>query len=98
MNIGAEMTKHGVGGEAHRLATGGVGSSPAVSIKEDRIKVLRKMLRDRDRLLTEWHTVWKRKHFAGINQKRCLQWDAERREIRERIKELSQRGNDFEGV
>ena len=83
------MAKHGVGGAAHRLATGGVGSSPAVSIKETRVKVLRHMLRTRDRWLQPWQDIWQRRSFSDSNQRQFVQWDAERKAIRERIKELA---------
>ena len=87
-----KSAKHSVGGAAHRLATGGVGSSPAVSIKERRVKVLRHMLRTRDRWLQPWHDIWNRRSFSFLNQRQFLQWDAERKAIRERIKELSRIG------
>lgn len=86
------MAKHGVGGAARRVAPGGVGSSPAVSIKETRVKVLRHMLRIRDRWLQPWQDVWNRKSFSHKDQRQFVQWDSERQAIRERIKEVSRNG------
>jgi hypothetical protein len=50
---------------------------------------LRHMLRTRDRWLQPWQDIWKRRSFSFLNQRKFLQWDAERKAIRERIKELS---------
>jgi len=47
---------------------------------------LRRMLRMRDRWLTPWQMIWNRKSFSSSNQKQFLQWDAERKAIREKIK------------
>ena len=87
-------TKRGVGGAAHQVALGGVGSSPAVSIKTTNIHVLRKMLQLRDRNLYRWDNVWKHKldyHWfeSTTTATQFQKWDAERRFIRERIKSLS---------
>ena len=83
------MTKHGVGGAAHRLATGGVGSSPAVSISETRVKSLRHMLRVRDRRLCVYDDPLRRRYMLASDLKKCRIWDAERRAIREKIKAMA---------
>ena len=81
------MSKHGVGGAARRIASGGVGSSPAVSIiRETRKRVLRRMLSDRDRRLCEFDRKTcketMRRYYPDL-----ARLDAERREIRRKLKE-----------
>jgi hypothetical protein len=51
--------------------------------------VLRHMLRTRDRWLQPWQDIWQRRSFSDSNQRQFVQWDAERKAIRERIKELA---------
>ena len=47
------------------------------------------MLRTRDKWLQPWQDTWKRKSFSDTNQRQFLQWDLERRAIREKIKKVA---------
>ena len=73
-----------LGGAERQLATGGDGSSPSAPIKTRNLKVLRRMLRDRDRKL-RWYDMY-RKKFPEIMTNQAQALDCERKMIREIIK------------
>lgn len=80
-------SRRSLGGAERRVAPGGAGSSPAVSATSK--KVLRRMLRDRDRRLHEYDACRAHRllHLLlpwSLGDYRRL--DAERREIRHRLK------------
>ncbi len=85
------MTSHRLGGADHRVAPGGVGSSPAGSVwpKTTNKATLRRMLRERDRILRVWdalsHDIAKRWHIYGMSMKKV---DDERKVIRCKLKSL----------
>ena len=85
------MTSHRLGGADRRLATGGVGSSPTGSVwpKTNSKEKLRRMLRDRDRILSHWDRlpdqVVSRRHIYGLAMKKV---DDERKAIRCKLKSL----------
>lgn len=85
------MTNHRLGGVDHRVAPGGVGSSPAGSAwpKTNSKATLRRMLRDRDRILSRWDKMAgdkaRRFHIYGMDMARV---DDERRAIRCKLKSL----------
>ncbi len=81
--------RRGVGGAAQRENSRSVGSSPAVSIKETRIAVLRRMLRDRDRKLSASRFLSRFLYVGGSSRRDFIRLDGERLAIRERIKALS---------
>lgn len=77
------MTGHSLGGEERRVAPAGVGSSPTVPTwpKTNNKAVLRKMLRERDRLLDSWRFKSLFGNFSYFNK-----LDKERRLIRLKLK------------
>jgi len=84
------MSGRSLGGAERRVAPGGVGSSPAdlTFPATNNKKVLRRMLRDRDRILCDWDagndTI--RRYLSGLKQPDYLRLDNERRLIRLKLK------------
>jgi len=85
------MANHRLGGADHRLATGGVGSSPAGSTfpKTTNKRRLRQMLRARDRQMHFCHTVSKTWCGMGVLVPNYAKIDQERKLIRLKLKEYS---------
>ena len=82
------MANRRLGGADRRVALGGAGSSPADSINETRQGSLRRMLRKRDAVLSDFDDKHKRKYMSARLVMYFRKVDAERRAIREKMKSV----------
>jgi hypothetical protein len=96
---GFYLTALSLGGAEHRLRSGGTGSSPVgpiMELKTTSKKVLREMLRDRDRKIGRvylWITSARAGHMRRIQPwSEFIRLDAERKQIRLAIKEYRTNG------